>query len=341
VRVALVFVLLACKDEKALVDHAKEQQTKIEPVDMNTWMPKDADKAWQGPWLLHLVDEGPLVGVNVAGDQATIFDGKQETQVAFKIIEPCAVAIGTHELQFLIRDNTVVIGRGAAGMRTGEKAIVCGDGRDPDAPEEGVYLVTKNRCTTHKRDAQGVWGYRNGVCVWANARGDDLLDVGTEHYSSTVIVKGDFLEERNFTASAKDNRRATSWEAAKTMVTANMKPPTKLEEALAAGGKVGDTSTIAGIHATYANSPTPLVGMELEVTGVLVETSTQSIRGKVASTLAVIADPNVSEKSMQLVCKTQGTVTGIKPGDRVVVKGDIDTGHDYARLKRCRITKAP
>jgi hypothetical protein len=340
VRLTLALLLIACKDEKPLVEHAAKQRAVEQAGDMSTWMPKDAAAAWQGAWLLHLVDDGPLVGVDVAGDKATIFDGKAQTEVSFKIVAPCVVAIGTHELQFLVRGGQIVVGRGAAGMRNGDKAIVCGDGRDPGAPEEGVYLVTGNKCQTWKRDAQGAWSWRTGVCVWANARGDDLLDVGTEHYSSTVVVKGDFLEERYFTETAKTNSRATSWDAAKTMVVANMKPPSRLEEALAAGGKVGDTSTIAGLHATYANSPTPLVGQELVVTGQFLESSTETKHGKVTATLVVIADPN-NPKAMQLVCKTQGAVTNIKPGDMVIVKGDIDTGHDYARLKRCRVTKAP
>lgn len=338
-RAAPLLLLFACKDAQPLTDHAQKQGVVEKPGDMDAWMPKDAVSAWQGAWLIHLVEEGPLVGVNVAGDKATIFDGKDEQQVAFKIIEPCAVAIGTHELQFLIRGGKVVVGRGAAGMRDGDKAIVCGDGRDPDAPEEGVYLVTGNKCQTWKRD-KGVWGWRTGVCVWANARGDDLLDVGTEHYSSTVIVKGDFLEERNFTRSAKNNAKATSWDAAKTMVTANLKPASKLEEALAAGGRVGDTSSIAGLHATYANNPTPLVGQELVVRGQVLESSTETIHGTIRSTLVVIADP-ANPKAMQLVCKAHGVVTGIAPGDMVYARGDIDTGHDYARLKRCRLTKAP
>lgn len=335
----LLLVSGACND-KPLMEHTEAQRVRDEGNTMGEWMPKGVLAAWQGAWLLRFVDEGPLVAVNVEGEKATVFDGITETQVPFKIIEPCAVAIDTRELQFLIRDGKVVSGHGAAGMRKGEKAIVCGDGRDPGAPEEGVYLVNKNRCKTWKRDAKGAWSSRDGVCVWANARGDDLLDVGTEHYSSTVVVKGDFLEERNFTRSSKDHTKATSWDAAKTMVTANMKPPSTLEAAKAAGGVVGDTKTIAGLHATYANSPTPLVGIELEVPGVLVEMSTQTVHGKVAFTLAVIADP-ATPKAKPLVCKMQGVVNGIKPGDRVVAKGDIDTTHEYARLSRCQITKQP
>jgi hypothetical protein len=339
VRLALLLLLVACKDGQSLVDHAQKKGGVEKPGDMDEWMPKEAIGAWQGAWLLQLVDDGPRVAVNIAGDKATIFDGKDEKQVAFEIIEPCAVALGEHELQFLIRAGKILIGRGAAGMRKGDKAIVCGDGRDPGAPEEGVYLVTGNKCQTWKRD-KGAWNWRTGVCVWANARGDDLLDVGTEHYSSTVIVKGDFLEEKHFTASAKGNSRATTWDAAKTMATANMKPASKLDEALAAGGRVGDTSTIAGLHATYANNPTPLVGQEIVIRGQFLESSTETIHGQVGATLSVIVDP-ANPKAMQLVCKTHGAVTGIKPGDMVYARGDIDTGHDYARLKRCRITKAP
>ena len=277
---------------------------------------------------MRLVEDGPIVAVDVTGDRATIFDGVDEKQVPFKVIEPCAVAFGPHEIQFLIRDGKVVSGRGAVGMRKGDTAIVCGDGRDPGAPEEGVYLVNKNRCQTWKRDAQGGWSSREGVCVWASERGDDVLGVGTEHYASTLIVKGDVLEERAFTKSSAAHVRATSWDAAKTTVKGNTKPPSKLDLARAAGGVVGDTTTNAGLQATYAERPAPLVGLDLEYAGVLVG---------VAGKLVTIEDA----KAMQLVCEAQADVKHVAPGDRVVVKGAIDTRHAEARLRRCTVTKAP
>jgi len=137
--------------------------------DFGAWMPKDADQAWQGVWVLRLADDDPLVAVEITKDRAKLFDGRAEQQLGFAIIEPCAVAFtgGAKpiELQFLIRDGAVVSGRGAVAYRKGHKAVVCGDGRDPGAPEEGVYIVDDNRCVTWKRDAKGVWGYRDGVCV--------------------------------------------------------------------------------------------------------------------------------------------------------------------------------
>ena len=338
-KLAALLLLVACQDGKPLQEHADVEKVADSGGNIAEWMPKDAGKAWEGAWLLRLTPDGPIVGVNIAGDKATIFDGGDEKSVAFSIVQPCAVAIGANEIQFLVRDGKVVSGHGAAGMREGDKAIVCGDGHDPGAPEEGVYLVTGNHCKTWKRD-KGVWGFRAGVCVWANARGDDLLDVGTEHYSSTVIVKGDFLEERYFTTSSAEHRRATTWDAAKVEVTANMPEVSALDHAKAAGGRVGDMTTIAGIHATYANNKGPLIGVDLEVRGKLVETSTQTIRGKVTSTQATIADPD-NPKAMPLICQVDGTVTSVKQGDSVVAKGRIDTRHDYARLRRCTITKAP
>lgn len=333
-RLAPLLLLVACKDGKPLVEQTQGTVAADDDGgDMGEWMPKDAAKAWEGAWLMRLTPDGPIVAVNVVGDKATIFDGREEKQVAFSVVQPCAAAFGANEVQFLLRDGaakgrpaTIVSGHGAAGMRKGDTAIVCGDGHDPDAPEEGVYLVTKNRCKTWKRDAKGVWGFRTGVCVWANARGDDLLDVGTEHYSSTLIVKGDFLEERNFTKSATQHRRATSWDAARTEVNANLPPVSKLDEAKAAGGVIGDMTTIAGIQATYANNKGPLIGVDLEVRGTLVE-----IHGKTT----------VIEDKLRLVCESTAAVTKVKQGDTVVAKGRIDTRHDEARLQRCTLTKAP
>ena len=332
-RLAALLLLVACKDAKPLTEQAGVGAPAADDGgNMGEWMPKDAAKAWQGAWLLRLTPDGPIVAVNVVGDKATIFDGRDEKQVAFSVVQPCAAAFGANEVQFLVREDakgrlaTIVSGHGAAGMRKGDTAIVCGDGHDPGAPEEGVYLVTKNRCKTWKRDAKGVWGFRTGVCVWANARGDDLLDVGTEHYSSTLIVKGDFLEERYFTKSATQHRRATSWDAARTEVNANLPATSKLDEARAAGGVVGDMTTIAGIHATYANNKGPLIGVDLEVRGTLVE-----VHGKTT----------VIEDKLRLVCESTSAVTKVKQGDTVVAKGRIDTRHDEPRIQRCTLTKVP
>jgi hypothetical protein len=333
---ALLLLLVACKDAKDFTDRVPAQQRALK-MQMSTWMPKDVDKAWQGAWLLQLEDDGPFVAVDVRGDKAMLFDGVAERQVDFKIIEPCAVAFGTHEIQFLLEDGKVRVGRGAAGMRSTEKgkeetAIACGDGRDPGAPEEGVFLVEGNRCASWKRDAKGAWSSREGVCTWANARGDDLLDVGTEHYSSTLVVRGAYMEERSFTKSSKANMRATSWDAAKTSAKGNVKPTTKADEARDAGGKVGDATTIAGIQATFANNPQPLVGLDLELTGVVVD---------VGARYVVIAEAN-NPKSLHLACETIADVTGVTSGDKVTVKGAIDTRrHDTARLRRCTVTKVP
>lgn len=335
-RFGLLVLLVACKDAQDFTERIPQQQRALK-MQMETWMPAGVAKAWQGAWLLQLEDDGPLVAVDVRGDKAVLFDGVAEKQVDFKVIEPCAVAFGTYEIQFLLEDGKIRAGRGAAGMRSTETgkdktAIACGDGRDPGAPEEGVYLVEGNRCATWKRNAQGAWSSREGVCAWANARGEDLLDVGTEHYSSTLVVRGAYMEERAFTKSSKANMRATSWDAAKTSAKGNVKPTTKLDAAKDAGGRVGDTTTIAGIQATFANNPQPLVGLDLEITGVVVDV------GKRYVVVAEVDNP----KSLHLACETIADVTGVKTGDTVTVKGAIDTRqHDTARLRRCSVTKSP
>lgn len=343
---ALLLLVGACKDAKELTDHLPQQQRALQ-AKMSTWMPATAHQLWQGAWLLQLADDAPPVAVDVRGDKAVLFDGVDEKQVEFRVIEPCAVAFGSQEIQFVIDAGKIRAGRGAAGMRKGTDAIVCGDGRDPGAPEEGVYLVEGNRCATWKRDANSLgatlgsaaWSFREGVCVWANARGEDLLETGTEHYRSLMVVKGDLLEEREFTKASKINMRATSWDAAKTSAAGSVKPASKLDQAKAAGGTVGDTKTIAGLHATYASSPQTLAGQDFEIAGVLVEVSTQTVHGKTVG-LAIIAE-QANPKSMQLLCETAGAVKGVKPGDAVTVKGAIDTRHDYARLRRCSVTKSP
>jgi len=321
------------------------------------WAPKDADKLWQGAWVMKFADDGPLLAVNIVGDKATVYDGRTEAQYRFSVIEPCAIqfagaktaspgSAGARsaaerredeiEMQFLIRDGQIVVGRGAVAYRRGETAIACGDGRDPGAPEEGVYTVSGNHCTTWKRDATGAWWGRDGVCVWANARGEDLLEVGTEHYLSSMVLVGDIAMERDFKETAKDNIRAASWDEAKAAALAKAGPVTPLELAKAAGGSIGNTKSIAGVVVTYAEHPASLVGADIELEGTYVEQTTNEAHKKVKTTFAVITDTS----KLQLTCQVDGAVKGIAAGDRVIVKGGIDTSkRDEVRLEHCTIKK--
>jgi hypothetical protein len=330
-RFALAVVVLstACPSKQ---EEAKEQ--------LADWMPADAEKLWQGAWVLRLEHDGPFVAVNITGGTAMQWDGTTEKPVRFAVTQPCAATFGGKELQFLIKNGAIVAGRGAAGMIRGGKgsrAVVCGDGRDPNAPEEGVYIVKGRFCQSWKRDAQMMWSSRDGVCAWANARGDDLIDVGTEHYYSSLVINGETAEEREFTRTAKENVRYATWDEAKQKIVPVVDEKSHLDAALQAGGVVGDTGTVAGFAATYAADKRKLISFEAEIPGTVKETTTNEAHGKIATTFVTIVDP--SQQGVALVCEVTGEVKDLKAGDRVVVKGRPDMRHDYARLRPCTLAK--
>ena len=64
----LLLVLAACKGEgKDFTKHLPEQQRALQ-MQMATWMPPDAEKAWQGAWLIQLVTR-PARPIDFEGDR--------------------------------------------------------------------------------------------------------------------------------------------------------------------------------------------------------------------------------------------------------------------------------
>lgn len=192
----LALALVACS----------ESGERFEDV-MKTWLPDAGKQAWQGSWVLMIAgeergDQGTPVAVSITGDRALIFDGTTETEAKFTIERPCEATFTTpgkpvRHVQFVWTNGALELGVGDVGLRRGKTAVVCGTGRDPGAPEEGVFTVEGNHCETWRPVASG-WTHRTGVCIQVQERGDDIVMVGTGHYSEDLIATGEVLRSRQF-----------------------------------------------------------------------------------------------------------------------------------------------
>jgi hypothetical protein len=336
--IAVVAALAACGGKKSSYDLGSFKDV------VTTWLPDAAKQAWQGAWVIVLRhandDSGIRAAVSIEGDRAHVFDGSSEYDAEFVIDRPCEATIKmqgrpTH-IQFAYAGGRLVIGNGAVGFRRGEEAVVCGVGRDPDSVEEGVYALTGNHCTTWKPSASG-WSGRDGVCVWSDVRGQNMLDVGTEHYATQLTVTGDFLQSDDFEHSIQrhEAERAASFAAAKQAVTAA--GGDRVAQAVAAGGSVGDLSTIASVHASFLADKNHVGSVPLELPAVFVETSTLTVQGKVWNEV-VVADPD-HPAAAKLTCKTLDSPAGLAAGAKVVVRGKVDITSDVARLDPCSLGK--
>lgn len=330
----VVVAALGCRDDKPVARSYESFEDVIA-----AWAPPEARQAWDGAWVLALRrgpgDAGRRVAVEVRGAQAKVFDGTRESTAGFAITRPCEAAIRGLPIQFAWADGALVLGSGGVGIRRGTAAVVCGTGNDPGAPEEGVYVLDGDRCQTWKPGEGGAWSDRVGVCARANVRGQDLVDVGTEHYSTTLEVHGELLASRAFAESRAAYRRYPSFEAAKAALLEEHAKTDPVAIAEAAGGTVGDTSTVAGIAATFAADRARLG--ELEVAAVVVDASTLTIRGT-AYAVVMVADAN-RPKLPVLGCQSlpPAEAEPVRVGTQVVVSGRLDPAHDTPWLSPCTI----
>jgi hypothetical protein len=147
---------------------------------------------------------------------------------------------------FVVRGGQLAVGNGAVGYRRGRVAVVC-------AQADLLTLADDGTCLNWS-DFTGAWESSPRTCVWSQQNGKDVLTVGTDEWRSVLIASGDVLTSDQFDREASAWTRASDYDAAKAWVIGEL---TRDWGAIAraAGGKVGDTTTVAGLHATYAADP--------------------------------------------------------------------------------------
>ena len=106
---------------------------------------------------------------------------------------------------------------------------------------------------------------------------------------------------------------------------------------MAAGGVVGDTSTVAGLQASYAADKS-LKGKAVEVTGYYLNNNTMTSNGETSYNAVITNKEN--DMALTLACELKAEPKGFKQWDKVTVKGTVDESFDKPDLQDCTIAKA-
>ena len=327
------------------------------PESVMEWTPAGAQQALQGAWKARMTlaanmggthsMAGDPVALDIKADTATAFDGKKEHVLKWVVESPCTVRLdeeltegsmkgGTayHEIMFVLKDGKALLGDGGVGFKKGNAWVFCTSGMDSG----GVYIQEdKSKPCTHWGEKFGTWEQKEGVCKWDTADGKERLTVGTGDWATKLYVEGDLLMTEQFKDAAKLYEKVGDFAAAKQAVIEKNKADDPGEQAKAAGGKVGDKSTVVGLIATYAADKS-LKGQTIELTAEFLN-SNHSWSGDKHYYNAIVVD-NKDSTALTLTCDTKEEVTGFTQFDKVVVKGTLDESFDKPSLKDCTITKA-
>lgn len=314
------------------------------PPEIAAWMPADPALPFVGSWAGRLtipIDgkssmsiAGNPVAVAFAPDhsKATVFDGKRDRTFGFVVETPCQAgftdtkpsgSIYRYPVTFITRGGKLEIGGGNAGARKGKAAVVC------DA--EGVVVVgDKGTCQRWRTHLE--WEAKPATCAWSQRDGKDVLTVDR----STYTADGDVL--------ATDSWPALAWKptddaGARATVLAEIAKHDPAEQAKAAGGKVGDTTTVAGLIVTYAADKAAWKGKQVEVTALYLNQNVSTSGGK-QHINAIVVDHKGDKPSLTCDDLAQEP-KGLVQYDKVTVKGTVGESFDQAALAGCEIAKAP
>lgn len=328
------------------------------PDSVMQWTPAGAEQAFVGAWKARMTlasnmggshsMAGDPIALDIKAETATAFDGKVEKQLSWVIESPCTARFdeeltegsmkgGTayHELMFVLKDGKALLGDGGAGFKKGNAWVFCTGGMDSG----GVYIQEdKTKPCTHWGEKFGKWEQTEGQCKWEMADGKERLTVGTGDWATKLYVEGDLVMSEQFQDAAKLYEKVSDFATAKKAVVDKNKADDPGEQAKAAGGKVGDKSTVVGLIATYAADKS-IKGQVVELTAEFLN-SNHSWSGDKHYYNGIVVD-NKDSTSFTLSCDTKEEVTGFTQFDKVVVKGTIDESFNKPALKDCTITKAP
>jgi len=206
----------------------------VRPVAFAAWMPRGAERAWDGAWTTRLTlrpSSGMTIAsapgaMEIAGGRARVFDGEQEHELGFAVVAPCEAqftqeiddgsmkGVAYYGVQYLLDRGTLLVGHGAAGYRRGNAAVVCA---------RGVHVLEEDgTCTTWERLAR--WRQRTESCVWSKDGDKDVLTIGNGDWAVEVVAEGDLLMDEQFRTQVTErhHRRAADYAAAKRGVAAHV-----------------------------------------------------------------------------------------------------------------------
>ena len=222
--------------------------------------------------------------IPATGDTVTIWNGRAETTARLQLDSPCEFVLMTkhHDADtgldgeegpiyhWRVHDGVAEVGRNDLGVRVGEGALVCAD--------HGVLIIDAHgRCMRHPSYGRTLEAAR---CGFRQDGGKDVFYYYSEaRFAGEPAAKEVVLavdDWRIGTAAVLDDDQPRPWfrryadqAEARAVVDADARANDPLFIAQAAGGVVGDRTTVPGLVATFAADEKSLTGT-VRVSGVVV-----------------------------------------------------------------------
>jgi hypothetical protein len=288
-------------------------------------------KALQGAWVL---DSAGMLAIGIQGDDVTTYDGKKEVHAKLKITSPCQASFAVQtkmgeeatSYSLVMKDGKAALGLGTAGEKQGKGAVVCAG--------LGVYVLDDaGTCTEWKHFGQ--WSSEPGTCGFRQEDGKTVFFAKTMGGEDTAPVDGDVI----WADQLRDERAkpVADYATARAAVDAHVKANDPGQQAQAAGGKVGDTSTVAGLIATFGADKTKVEGQKVTVTGRFMSSNKITSGDKTTYNAMLAIDKDHLQPT--LMCNTAAEVTGLMQWDEVTAEGTVHAFGDEPVLDDCTVTK--
>ena len=242
-------------------------------------------KALDGAWVVQNGDARGFssdytqpLAISIEGEKAQLWDGRAMQTARVKFDSPCAFALMKPDPEggesgsiytYAVHDGAAELLEGDGGERVGDKALVCAD--------HGVYLLDAAGDCSRFESFFGT--SKPSKCGFRKEEGKEVFFYDgdpdfKDHENKTLPVDG-WRVGAGIDPDVKNGalfHRYKSFDDARAAVDGDARANDPLLIAQAAGGKVGDTTTVPGLVATFSGSSDrdALEDKVVKVTGVAV-----------------------------------------------------------------------
>ncbi|MCE9579353.1 MAG: hypothetical protein K8W52_39890 [Deltaproteobacteria bacterium] len=263
----------------------------------DAWVPDDAPlralldpparrEALQGTWLVANDRSGPIepvpLALTITSDVVTTWDGRTERRARLDSRGPCELALmrptPTGEAgatyRYRVHDGVAEIGQGAIGERLGDGAMVCQDAFV-------YFLLGEGRCARRSmswflvgsRPASD--GIERADCGFRRDGDQEVFFIvppaGTPGAPREYVLPvdgwriGRFDTDQPGQPPPLPHTRVADAATARALVDADARANDPVLIAQAAGGVIGDTTTVPGLVATYADASSGVIDTTVRV----------------------------------------------------------------------------
>jgi hypothetical protein len=325
-------------------------------------------RAVQGAWVFERGEPfgNALLAAQIEGERATLWDGRRTIDAKLDVGHPCRVlfmvpddqpdkALGLAdafrgsegrraivgdqprswvdfaEAFYIMIDGVAQLSNGSVvGERVGRSAIVC--------TSDGIWaLDDAGHCTRNQAHAW-VFGHpvaidtRATQCGFRSENSVESFYVREDGFNNQPYVSVNGRRIGNVLSAEELQRRGLGrhpdFATARATVDADARANDPLLIGLAAGGKVGETSTVAGLVATYGANAEKLERKMVRLGGVVAASDEQDFFDDngvaIPGSQITIADP-AHRDTPTVSCSLRGRVPDV--GARVRVRGVVSSVH--------------